>query len=436
MSIEWLTATYFISLLLLIFLGLPIAFVLGGLPIIFIYFTWGTSAFYMAVAQTWGSMNSFALLAMPMYIFMALILERSGVANDLYEMMYLWFGGLRGGLAIGTLIICAIFAAMCGVTGAAVVSMGTIALPSMLNRGYDKRLAVGAINCGGGWGILIPPSVIMIVYALIAEESVGRLYAGGVFPGLLMLVLVSSYIAIRCFFQPELAPALPAEQRGDWNQKLGALRAVFLPLMVVFLVLGTIMGGIATVTEAAAMGVLGASISAAVHRKLRWSLIKDAATHTFTVTGMILWIIFASHCFNSAYTGMGASALVQGLLKFIPGGPWGLMIFFQALVFVMAMLMDAGGIILILTPIFLPSIKAAGFDPVWFGICFVINLEIGYITPPFGMNLFYMKGIVPPGITMGDIYRSVVPYTAVELLGLSIVMVFPKIATWLPYKLF
>lgn len=436
MSIEWLTATYFISLLLLIFLGLPIAFVLGGLPIIFIYFTWGTSAFYMAVAQTWGSMNSFALLAMPMYIFMALILERSGVANDLYEMMYLWFGGLRGGLAIGTLIICAIFAAMCGVTGAAVVSMGTIALPSMLNRGYDKRMAIGAINCGGGWGILIPPSVIMIVYALIAEESVGRLYAGGVFPGLLMLVLVSSYIGIRCFFQPELAPALPAEQRGDWNQKLQALKAVFLPLMVVFLVLGTIMGGIATVTEAAAMGVLGASISAALHRKLRWSLIKDAASHTFTVTGMILWIIFASHCFNSAYTGMGASTLVQGLLKFIPGGPWGLMIFFQCLVLVMAMLMDAGGIILILTPIFLPAIKAAGFDPVWFGICFVINLEIGYITPPFGMNLFYMKGIAPPGITMGDIYRSVVPYTAVELLGLAIVMVFPKIATWLPYKLF
>jgi tripartite ATP-independent transporter DctM subunit len=390
----------------------------------------------MAVAQTWGSMNSFPLLAMPMYIFMALILERSGVANDLYEMMYLWFGPLRGGLAIGTLIICAIFAAMCGVTGAAVVSMGTIALPSMLNRGYDKRMAVGAINCGGGWGILIPPSVIMIVYGLIAEESVGRLYAGGVFPGLLMLVLVSSYIAIRCYFQPELGPAIPAEMRGDWGAKLRALKSVILPLMVVFMVLGTIMGGIATVTESAAMGVLGAVLSALVHRKFNWKMVKEASVYTFTVTGMILWIIFASHCFNSAYQGMGAAKLVQGMLKFVPGGPWGLMIFFQALVFVMAMLMDAGGIILILTPIFLPSIKAAGFDPVWFGICFVINLEIGYITPPFGMNLFYMKGIAPPGITMADIYRSVIPYTAVEVLGMAIVMAFPKIATWLPYKLF
>ncbi len=436
MSVEWLTAIYFISLLLLIFSGLPIAFVLGGLPIIFIYFTWGPPAFYMAVAQTWGSMNSFALLAMPLYIFMAMILERSGVANDLYDMMYQWFGPLRGGLAIGTLIICAIFAAMCGITGAAVVSMGTIALPSMLSRGYDKKMAIGCINAGGGWGILIPPSVIMIVYGLIAEESVGRLYAGGFFPGLLMLVLVSAYIAIRCFFQPELAPAIPADQRGNWVRKIKTLKSVLLPVTVVFLVLGTIMGGIATVTEAAAMGVLGAVISAVVHRKLTWILIKEAASHTFTVTGMILWIIFASHCFNSAYQGMGASTLVQNLLRYIPGGPWGLMIFFQVLVFFMAMLMDAGGIILILTPIFLPAIKAAGFDPVWFGICFVINLEIGYITPPFGMNLLYMKGIVPPEITMGDIYRSVIPYTTVELLGLAIVMAFPQIAIWLPYKLF
>jgi tripartite ATP-independent transporter DctM subunit len=436
MGVEVLTAIYFLGLLVFIFAGLPIAFVLGGLPVIFIYFTWGPQAFYMVVAQTWGSMSSFSLLALPLYIFMAMILERSGVATDLYDMMYLWFGSLRGGLAIGTLVICAIFAAMCGVTGAAVVSMGTIALPSMLSRGYDKKIAVGCINAGGGWGILIPPSVIMIVYGLIAEESVGRLYAGGIFPGLLMLVLLSIYIATRCFFQPELAPAIPFEQRGDWEKKLKALKAVILPFLVVLMVLGSIMAGIATVTEAAAMGVFGAVISAAVHRKLNWSLTREAALRTFKITGMILWIIFGSHCFNAAYQGIGASALIQGLLPHVPGGRWGLMIFFQILVFIMAMVMDSGGIILILTPIFLPTIKALGFDPVWFGICFVINLEIGYMTPPFGMNLFYMKGIVPRGVSMGDIYRSVIPFAIVEYAGLILIMVFPGIAMWLPYKLF
>ena len=436
MSVEFLTAIYFIGLLVFIFAGLPIAFVLGGLPVVFLYFTWGPQAFYIVVAQTWGSMNSFSLLALPLYIFMAMILERSGVATDLYDMMYLWFGSLRGGLAIGTLVICAIFAAMCGVTGAAVVSMGTIALPSMLSRGYDKKLAVGCINAGGGWGILIPPSVIMIVYGLIAEESVGRLYAGGLFPGLLMLVLVSIYIAIRCFFQPELAPAIPFEQRGDWEKKLKALKAVILPLLVVLMVLGSIMGGIATVTEAAAMGVFGAVISAAAHRKLSWSLTREAALRTFRITGMILWIIFGSHCFNAAYQGIGAAALIQGLLPHVPGGRWGLMIAFQILVLIMAMVMDSGGIIMILTPIFLPTIKALGFDPVWFGICFIINLEIGYMTPPFGMNLFYMKGIVPPGISMGDIYRSVIPFAIVEYVGLVFIMVFPEIAMWLPYKIF
>ena len=436
MSIEWLTFIYFAALLILIFSGVPIAFVLGGLPVIFIYLTWGPQAFYMVVAQTWGSMNSFSLVALPLYIFMAMILERSGVANDLYDMMYLWFGGLRGGLAVGTAVICAIFAAMVGITGAAVVSMGTIALPSMLNRGYSKTLALGCINAGGGWGVLIPPSTIMILYGLVAEESVGRLYAGGLLPGLLMLALVSTYIVIRCLFQPHLGPAIPVEHRGNWGEKFRVLKGVILPMIIVLLVLGTIMAGVATVTESAAMGVLGAFLSAAAYRKLTWRLSKEASLRTLKVTAMILWILFGSHCFNAAYQGMGASAFVQGFLKFIPGGPWGFIIFFQVVVFVMAMLMDSGGIILILTPIFLPVAKAMGFNSLWFGILFIINLEIGYMTPPFGMNLFYLKGIVPPGISMGDVYRSVVPYTAVELVGLVLVMMFPQIAIWLPYKVF
>jgi tripartite ATP-independent transporter DctM subunit len=435
MSIELLSLLFFGALLVFLVLGLPLTFVLGGVSMIFIYFTWGPEAFYMVAAQTWGAMNKFTLVAVPLFIFMAMILERSGVAKGLYEMMYLWFGPVAGGLAIGTVIICAIFSAMCGISGAAVVSMGSIALPSMLQRNYDKELALGCINSGGGWGILIPPSVIMILYALISGESVGRLFAGGVFPGLLLLVLVSSYIAIRCYFQPHLGPALPRQERGDWKRKITALKAVILPIVIVFMVLGSIIGGVTTPTEAAAMGVLGAIISALFYRQFNWSMMKEAAMRTLRLTGMIMWILFGAYCFSAAYHGMGAHQLIENMMQHIPGGPWGTIIFIQLIIFVLAMVLDPAGIMMITVPVFLPIIKALGFDPLWFGILFVINMEIGYMTPPFGFNLFYLKGIVPPGITMGDIYRSVIPYTLVESLGLALVMIFPQIAVWLPNQL-
>ena len=436
MSIELLTSLFFFSLLVFLLLGLPLSFVLGGVSIIFLYFTWGPESFYMVAAQTWGAMNKFTLVAVPLFIFMAMILERSGVAKDLYEMMYLWFGPVAGGLAIGTVVICAIFSAMCGISGAAVVSMGTIALPSMLQRNYDKELALGCINSGGGWGILIPPSVIMILYALISGESVGALFAGGVFPGLMLLVLVSCYIAVRCWFQPHLGPALPKAERGNWHRKLAAMKAVILPVIIVVMVLGSIIGGITTPTEAAATGVLGAIISALIYRQFSWGLIKEAALRTLRLTGMIMWILFGAYCFSAAYNGMGAHRLIENLMQHIPGGPWGSIIFIQLVIFLLAMVLDPAGIMMICVPVFLPIVKAHGFDPLWFGILFVINMEIGYMTPPFGFNLFYLKGIVPPGITMGDIYRSVIPYTIVESTGLALVMIFPQIAVWLPHKLF
>jgi len=436
MSIELLSLLFFGALLIFLLLGLPLSFVLGGVSMIFLYFTWGPESFYMVAAQTWGAMNKFTLVAIPLFIFMAMILERSGVARDLYEMMYLWFGPLAGGLAIGTVVICAIFSAMCGISGAAVVSMGTIALPSMLQRNYDKELALGCINSGGGWGILIPPSVIMILYALISGESVGALFAGGVFPGLMLLVLVSCYIAVRCWFQPHLGPALPKEERGDWPRKLAAMKAVILPVIIVVMVLGSIIGGITTPTEAAAIGVLGAIISALVYRQFNWKLMKEAALRTLRLTGMIMWILFGAYCFSAAYHGMGAHQLIENLMKHIPGGAWGSIIFIQIVIFLLAMVLDPAGIMMICVPVFLPIVKAHGFDPLWFGILFVINMEIGYMTPPFGFNLFYLKGIVPPGISMGDIYRSVIPYTIVESSGLALVMIFPQIAVWLPNQLF
>ena len=435
MSIELLTLLFFGALVIFLLSGLPLSFVLGGVSLIFLYFTWGPESFYMVAAQTWGAMNKFSLVAVPLFIFMAMILERSGVASDLYDMMYLWFGPVGGGLAIGTVVICAIFSAMCGISGAAVVSMGTIALPSMLERKYDKELALGCINSGGGWGILIPPSIIMIIYALISGESIGRLFAGGVFPGLLLLVLVSVYIAVRCYFQPHLGPALPRDQRGNWKDKLIAFKAIILPIGIVVIVLGSIIGGITTPTEAAAMGILGAIISSLIYRQFSWALMKEAALRTLRLTGMIMWILFGAYCFSAAYNGMGAHQLIENMMNYIPGGPWGTIIFIQFVIFLLAMVLDPAGIMLITIPVFLPIIKAHGFDPLWFGILFVVNMEIGYMTPPFGFNLFYLKGIVPEGITMGDIYKSVIPYTLVELTGLVIIMLFPQIAVWLPNKL-
>ena len=436
MSIEMITLLFFGSLLFFLVLGLPLAFVLGGVSVIFLYFTWGPDAFYMVASQIWSTMGNFTLVAIPLFVFMAMVLERTGVAKDLYRMMYLWWGGLRGGLAIGTLGICAIFAAMCGISGAAVVAMGTIALPSMLERGYDKRMVLGCINTGGGWGILIPPSILMILYSLITGVSVGQMFAAGVLPGILLMVLTCIYIIVRCYFQPHLAPALPKDERASWREKMLALRAVILPIIIVVVTLGSIIAGVTTPTEAAAVGVFGALVSALVYRKFSWELMCDASIRTFKLTGMIMWILFAAHAFSAAYQSMGAQELIEGMITDIPGGPWAVIITMMVIVFFLAMVLDPVGIMLITLPVFLPIVQSMGFDPVWFGILFVINMEIGYMTPPFGFNLFYLKGVVPPSITMKDIYVSVIPFVLVEIVGLALIMIFPEIATYLPDLMF
>ena len=436
MSVEVLTLLFFGALIFFIFMGLPLVFVLGGISVIFLYFTWGIDSFYMVSSQIYGTMGSFTLVAIPLYVFMAMILERTGVARDLYHMMHLWFGGMRGGLAIGTLGICAIFAAMVGVSGAAVVAMGTIALPAMLERGYDKRMALGVINTGGGWGILIPPSIMMILYALISGVSVGKMFAAGILPGLLLIVITVLYVLIRSFLQPELAPALPKSERASWPEKFRSVRSVILPVLVVVMVMGSIIGGLTTPTEAAAMGVFGALISAAVYRQLSWSMLNDACIRTLKLTGMIAWILFAAHAFSAAYQSMGAQQLIESMMQLIPGGPWGIIIAMMVIVFLLGMVLDPLGIMLITLPVFLPIVEALGFDPIWFGILFVINMEIGYMTPPLGFNLFYLKAIVPPGITMKDIYQSVIPFVLLEILALVILMIFPQIVTYLPNLLF
>ncbi|MFY0647982.1 TRAP transporter large permease [Sulfitobacter geojensis] len=432
MSVEILTVLFFGSLLVFLMLGTPLAFVLGGVSVVFLYFEMGPIGFYLLASKMWETMQSPTLMAIPLFVYMAILLEKSGVANDLYDMMHQWWGGLRGGLAIGTVLICVIFAAMSGISGAAVVTMGTIALPKMLERGYDKKLALGAINAGGGWGILIPPSILMVLYALLTEVSVGRLFAAGVGPGLTLFVLVSIYIGGRCWLQPELGPALPIEERASWADKFRSLKAVILPIMIVTIVLGAIFGGFATPTEAAAIGVFGAMVATGINGQLSRTVIHSAAIDTLKLTALVMWILFAAHAFSTAYTALGAQSLISNVMTVIPGGRWGALFFMLMVLFFLGMVLDPVGIMLITLPVFLPVVRDAGFDPIWFGILFIIMMEVGYMTPPFGFNLFYLKGVAPPDVTMGDIYASVFPYVVVTLIGVILIILFPAIALFLP----
>src|SRR5690606_25903758 len=406
--VELTTSLFFLCLLVFLFIGVPLVFTLGGISVIFLYFSMGPVGFYIVASKFWDSMTSFTLIAIPMYVYMAMLLEKSGVAQNLYRMMHVWFGGFRGGLAIGTVAICAIFAAMSGISGAAVVTMGTIALPQMLKRGYDKRLAVGAINAGGGWGILIPPSILMVLSAMLTEVSVGRLFASGIGPGILLFVLVTIYIGVRAWLQPAIAPALPPEEREGWGARIESLKAVFLPLFIVFLVLGAIFGGFATPTEAAALGVFGSLIASAVHRKLSFEVLSDAGVQTLRLTALIMWILFAAHAFSTAYSTLGANEFIGDLMLMIPGGEYGALIFMMFVMFILGMVLDPVGIMLITLPAFLPVVMHYGWDPLWFGVIFIIMMEIGYMTAPLGFNLLYMLGVVPPQVTNQDIYMAVI----------------------------
>lgn len=434
MSPEFIVFLMFISLVVLLFSGLPLVFVLGGLALIFSYFLWGHNSMLLVAVQTWGVMTSYFMVAIPLYIFMANMLQRSGIIEDLFTVMQMWFGPLRGGLAIGTVVICTLMAAMTGVVGAAVATMGILALPAMLARGYDKRIALGSICAGGTLGILIPPSVITIVYAVTAGVSIGHMFMGGVFPGLLLSALFIGYIALRCWLQPELGPAPPKEERRSysWKVKFLALRSVIIPVLLIIGVLGSIYAGIATPTEAAGVGCLGAIISAAIYRRLTWGNLRDSVLATAKITAMILWITIGARCFISVFSAVGGDDMVHDFITGLALNRWLMLILIQLLLIFLGLFLDEIGIILLCVPIFLPIIKVLQFDPVWFGILFLVNAQMDYITPPFGYTLFYLRGVAPAGVGMADIYRSVAPFVLLQAVGLALCMIFPQIILWLP----
>jgi tripartite ATP-independent transporter DctM subunit len=432
MSTELITFLLFASLVLLLITGLPLAFSMGGVAALFVLVLQGPYALSILSSITYGVMDNFILTAIPLFIFMGLVLQRSGVADDAYAMMYKWIGGVRGGLAMGTVGVCTIFAACTGISGAATVTMGVIALPAMLRYNYHKSIAVGCISAGGALGILIPPSVLMIVYGIFSGESIGQLYAGGVLPGLLLATLFIIYIGIRCYFQLHLGPPIPPEERATWKERFISLRAVILPMALILIVLGTIFKGVCTPTEAAAIGCAGSLLCAAIYRKLNWKLLKEACYEGLRLSCMVLWIIIGGSCFASLYTYIGALDFIKGVVSALPVSPYLILVGMQFSLFILGMLMDPGGIIMITVPIFVPIIKMLGFDAVWFGVLFIINMEMAYLTPPFGFNLFYMKAIVPKTINMMDIYKSIAPFVGLQAVSLLLCILYPEIILWFP----
>jgi tripartite ATP-independent transporter DctM subunit len=429
------TSLLFGFMLLFLMLGVPIAIALGGISIGMIYFFWSPMALNMVPIRAFSTASSFEYVAIPLFIFMAAMLQRASIAEDLYNTMQKFFGGLRGGLAVGTIVICTLFAAMAGISGAATISMGMIAIPAMLARGYGKDIALGSIAAGGSLGILIPPSVTMIVYGIVANTSIGKLYAGGLLPGLLISALFIAYLIIRGWLQPEISGGREMT-RYSLREKLASLKGLVLPVLLIVGVMGSILTGIASVSEASAIGAAGSILAAAVLRRLDWAVLRQACEETLQLSCMIFWIIIGATALSTFYTAMGASRLIEGLVLDLEVNRWLILIGMLSILFIMGMLLDTVGIIMITAPIFVPIITALGFDPVWFGILFIIMMEIGFLTPPFGYNLFYLRGVAPPEVRMTDIYRSVVPFIALMLLAVAICMVFPQIILVLPNAMF
>lgn len=430
-----MTLLLFGTLFICVMAGLPICFAIGGSAMIWAFMLWGSQGIYVIASSASGIMMNLVLIAIPLFVFMANILERSGIADGLYKMMHLWMGPLRGGLAIGTVLICTVFAAMSGISATATVTMGLIALPAMLKRGYDKRMTIGGIMAGGALGQLIPPSLLLIIYSMLAEQSVGMLFFGGVFPGLCLSAMFSVYILTRCLIKKELGPPLLPEERAGWRVKVDSLRAVILPLFIIVSVLGGIYLGICTPTEAAALGALGAIISAAVYRKINWTMFKEASYRTLSVTVMVMWIIFASACFSTVYSALGGPQLMESILEGLPGGRWAPIILMQLILFILGCFLDPTGILMVCVPIFLPVVKLLGFSPIWFGVLFVMNMEMAFLTPPVGANLFYMKGVAPKGTSIIDIYLGALPFVGLQAIGLALVIIWPQMVLWLPDKM-
>jgi len=434
-EIETLSWLLFGALAVLLLTGHPLAFLTGGLATIFIASLWAPDALALIPQRIWNNMEQYLLLAIPFFIFMASMLEKSGVIEDIFNVAYAWFGRIPGALAVATIGGSTVLGAMVGVIGGSVVTMSLIASPAMLRRGYSPTLALGTVMAGGTLGILIPPSVLTILYALIAQQSVGQLYLGSVLPGLVLAGLYAAFAIGYATLYPDRAPRIPRDEVPPLSERIRALKVVWAPLVLMFLVLGTIFLGVAAPTEAAAVGALGAVLVTIMHRRFNLSVLRSALEQTARATAMVMWIIFGASALVGFYVAMGGDAYVRDLLMGTGLSPFGILMVMMAILIVLGMFLDWVGILFLAVPVFLPIIKELGFDPLWFGIAYLVNMQISFLSPPFGYALFYVRGAAR-NIPMGTIYKAALPFVIMQVIGLAIVLVFPGLATWLPRLVF
>ena len=432
MSIGLTTVLLFGGLLFLLAMGVPVVFALGGISVLITFLLDGSNGLYVVATTTYRQITDPGLITIPLFLLMGNFLIHSGISDRLFKALNLWLSGIRGGLAIVSVGVC-VALAMCGGFGPGILTMGLIAVPAMLKHHYNKSLALGSVMAGGVLGEIIPPSIIMIIFAYISRISIGKIFFGGAIPGFITASLYIIYITLRCYIQPEMAPRAVAEK--TWQGRLASLKDIVLPALLVVLVLGSIFLGIATPTEAAGVGASGSFLICILYRRLSWKVITDSSLETMKISGMALWILVTATLFGVVYTSAGAQDMVMEIIQGMEVNRWLILAVMQLILLVFGMFMDDYAVLTICAPIMLPIAIFLEFNPIWFSIIFILNMQVAYLTPPFGWALILMKGVAPPEIHTTDIWRSIPPFVAIQLIVLLLTMLFPQLALWLPEKM-
>jgi tripartite ATP-independent transporter DctM subunit len=439
MSYELIAILMFSTMMLMLLTGQRVFAAIGFVAVVSAMLLWGDRGGYdIGFSAAMKLMKWYPLLTLPMFIFMGYVMSESKIADDLYKMFHVWMGGLRGGLAIGTILLMVLISAMNGLSVAGMAIGATIALPELLKRGYDKRMVTGVIQAGSSLGILVPPSVVLVLYAMIARQPVGQLWLAGAVPGLMMAGMFVIYIAIRCKLNPELGPALSREERDvGWPEKLRLLRAGLLPLGIFVVMMVPFVNGWTSLVESSALGAIAAFVAALLKGRMTRLVFENSVRQTLAITCMFMWIILAALAFGAVFDGLGAVKAISGLFTEKLGlNPWVILILMQLSFLLMGTFLDDTAMLVIVAPLYVPLVGALGFDLVWYGVLYTITCQIAYMTPPFGYNLFLMRAMAPPEISITDIYRSIVPFVFVMAAALITVMIFPQIALWLPNMIY
>jgi tripartite ATP-independent transporter DctM subunit len=435
MSEESLAIGMVIALFGMILGGIPVPFALAASGILFGIAGFGFDLFNLLPLRLFGVATNYSLLAIPLFVFMGVMLEKSRMAERMLDVIGHLAGKRAGGMAMAIVFVGVLMGASTGIVAATVVTVGLITLPTLLRRDYNPRLACGTICASGTLGQIIPPSLVLILLADVTGESVGTLFAAALAPGLMLGLLYFGYLMIMAWQQPASMPPIPADERDEVNKVqllVDLFKVVLPPLLLVVAVLGSIIGGVAAPTEAASMGALGALLLVTVTRRMSFKVLRGTMDSTFKITGMTLFVLMTAQVFSLSFRGLGGDDLIEQLFELLPGGMWGGLIFMMLLLFLLGFFLDWIEITYIVLPLLLPFMMSQGVDIIWLCILVAMNLQTSFLTPPFGWSLFYLRGVAPPQITTGDIYRGVIPYIGIQALGLLLVMLFPTIATWLP----